>query len=382
LKKKNFKPTIFSFAVIIALLVGVFTASPTFAASHHSATSRSGSSYSFGATKGKSLNVTSHSANLFSLPKEPLSAALTKSPRQLPVRMIHSNKSGAASNKNAPVNKSPLKATSLSTSGGTGFKGMADSATICPYFGGCQPPDMALATSPTLVLQGVNTSYAFYNTSGKLVAGPINDVNWYGVPPLPNNCDPAGPFLSDPRAFYDPNSGLFWTATLQVESAAFGVGSNCPNQSLYWIANVNMTTGVMHVYSFDMTLGGTVNAGADYTQFGFNKDVISFSGNMFDFTTGNFDFAEVLFADKHLMEQGKSVTATAFTGLNATGPNGTIYLDTVQPVETITPTATDPGVEYLINSFNGNGDLFGHDCFTTACQGFVAFLQLKRKSCC
>lgn len=57
----------------------------------------------------------------------------------------------------------------------------------------------------------------------------------------------------------------------------FGVGVNCPNMSLYWIANINPTTGTMHVYGFDMTLGGTVNAGADYTEFGFSNNVVAFT---------------------------------------------------------------------------------------------------------
>jgi hypothetical protein len=134
-----------------------------------------------------------------------------------------------------------------------------------------------------------------------------------------------------------------------------------------------MKTGVMHVYSFDMTLGGTVNAGADYTQFGFSGKTIAFSGNMFDFTTGGFDFAEAVFVNKAAMEKGNPVTPVAFTGFAAFGPNGTIFLDTVQPVETETTAANDPGVQYLVNSFNGNGDPFGNDCFFTACQGFVTW---------
>ncbi len=232
---------------------------------------------------------------------------------------------------------------------------------------------MALATSPQFELQGVNTSYAIYNTAGHLVLGPINDTTWYGVPPLPGNCDPNGPFMSDPRAFYDPNTGLFWTATLQVEAAAFGVGVNCPNTSIYWIANLNVNTNVMHVYAFDMTLGGTVNAGADFTEFGFSGSTIAFSGNMFDFTTGGFDFAEVQVANKHRMEQGLSVTPAAFTDLGVNGVNGFVPVDTVQPVETETTPANDPGVQYFVNSFDMFGDPNGNDCFFLACSGFIVW---------
>lgn len=379
MKRPKLKITVGSLVLVIAVVIGVFAVSPVFAAPRHSAASQSAGKVTVGVTKGAAQKVSSHTANLFTLKKESpaAAAALIRNPRLLPVRMAHTNKGTLARAKNAPVNQSSVAANASSqaspaTSGSIGFQGMADSATICPYFGGCQPPDMALATSPTRVLQGVNTSYAFYNTSGALVLGPINDNTWYGVPALPNNCDPAGPFLSDPRAFYDPNTGLFWTATLQVEAAAFGVGVNCPNMSFYWVANVNVKTGVMHVYRFDMTLGGTVNAGADYTEFGFNKDVVAFSGNMFDFTTGGYDFAEALFVNKHAMEQGLSVTANAFTGFSACAIT-CVLLDTVQPVETITPTSADPGVEYLINSFNMNGDPFGDDCFFTACQGFIVW---------
>ncbi len=94
---------------------------------------------------------------------------------------------------------------------------------------------MAIAASPQWVFQGVNTSYAVYNTSGKIQAGwPKNSQVFFGVPNPPHNCDPHGPFLSDPRALYDVNDGRFWAATLQVEGA-FGIAPNCPFQTLYWI---------------------------------------------------------------------------------------------------------------------------------------------------
>jgi len=283
-------------------------------------------------------------------------------------------KKAASTNKNAPVGKGAMVDPGNAPSGISGFNGMADSATICPFFGGCQPPDMALATSPQFVLQGVNTSYAIYDTTGHLLVGPINDQTWYGVPnPLPTGCDPAGPFLSDPRAFYDANTGLFWTATLQVESAAFGVGVNCNQLSIYWIANLNVKTGVMHVYAFDMTLGGTVNAGADYTEFGFSGSTIAFTGNMFDFTTGGFDFSEVQIANKAAMDKGLPVTPAAFTDLGFFGVNGFEPVDTVQPVETETTSANDPGVQYFVNSFNIFGDPNGNDCFFSACSGFVVW---------
>jgi para-nitrobenzyl esterase len=310
--------------------------------------------------------VTARTLNVYTMPTLSPEAATTLvvPPRAMPLRPLRTKPSSQI---NAPA-ASPLASTlDKSRSTSKGFNGMANSPTICPYFGGCQPPDMALAASPKYVLQGVNTSFALYSTSGKLLAGPVNAQSFFGVPdPAPFGCDPAGPFLSDPRAFYDPNTGRFWVALLQVEDSP-PIGVHCHFQSAYWIANLDPVSGTIHIYRFDMALGTTNNA--DYTQFGFNAHTVSFTGNMFNQEGTAYVYAEAQFADKQAMEAGDPVTPIAFTHLSADG----VLLDTVQPVETETPVGHDPGVQYLLNAFNINGDPFGDDCFNTACHGFVVW---------
>ncbi|MGH2495629.1 MAG: hypothetical protein ACRDIV_13100 [Ktedonobacteraceae bacterium] len=372
MKRRNLKLAICSLLALAALL-SIFSGAAFAKGANHAIKASGGVTVS--STKANAPAAVEHTVNVKTLPVETSKAAVNHRPAPLMTSSkFAAAKKAATTNKNAPVGKTATPDPGTTKSGISGFPGMADSATICPYFGGCQPPDMALATSPNFVLQGVNTSYAIYDTTGHLVVGPINDQVWYGVPnPTPAGCDPAGPFLSDPRAFYDPNTGLFWTATLQVEAAAFGVGVNCNQLSIYWIANLNVNTGVMHVYAFDMTLGGTVAAGADYTQFGFSASTIAVSGNMFDFATGGFDFTEVQIANKQAMQQGLPVTPAAFTDLGFFGVNGFVPVDTVQPVMTETTPANDPGVQYFVNSFNIFGDPNGNDCFFTACSGFIAW---------
>lgn len=116
-----------------------------------------------------------HTINAFSLPKE--TSVQAKHHTAMPIKVspkLAQAKQSAAHNKNAPVGKQSAGNSANVKNFITGFKGMADSATICPYFGGCQPPDMALATSPTMELQGVNTSFAIYSPTGKLLHGPVN----------------------------------------------------------------------------------------------------------------------------------------------------------------------------------------------------------------
>lgn len=313
-------------------------------------------------------SVAGRSVNLFSLPVRDSAAARSHHPMPLLVNpKLAQAKTTAAWNANAPKSAATLAASPEASPALKGFNGMADAATICPYFGGCQPPDMALATSPGLVLQGVNSSFAVYTHQGARVAGPVDAQTFFGVPtPSPSGCDPAGPFLSDPRAFYDSTDGYFWVAMLQVENG-LGIGPNCHFLSQYWIANINPKSGTMCVYSFDMALG-TRNV-ADYTQFGFSGSTVSWTGNMFTQDGSAYAYAEAQFADKHAMEQCQAVTPAAFTNLSVTNGTKTVLVDTVQPVETETTPANDPGVQYLVNSFNINGDLSGNDCITTACQG-------------
>ena len=328
--------------------------------------------FAVGAEQAATQSVTARTLNVYKLPRISPAAAPAAGPRAMPLLPLGRTKPGSWNN--APA-ASPLPPTpapfSLGASASTGFSGMADSAAICPYFGGCEPPDMALATSPRFVLQAVNTSLALYSTAGTLLAGPFNAQNFFGVPnPAPFGCDPAGPFLSDPRAFYDPNTGRFWVEILQLENAV-GIAPRCHFLSAYWIANLDPVSGAIHIYKFDMTLG-TRNV-ADYSQFGFSGDTVSFTANMFNQPGTAYEYAEALFAGKKAMEAGEPVRPVAFTNLSLGG----ILVDTVQPVETETPPSGDPGVQYLVNSFNFNGDPFGDDCgysvLATSCHGFVVW---------
>lgn len=288
----------------------------------------------------------------------------------------------ARTNPHTPRGTHPQPAPRLANAGirpltpgtNTNFQGMADSAATCPFFGGCAPPDMAVAASPSWVLQGVNTSFAVYDTNGNLQSGwPKTAQSFLGVP-NPGSCSPSGPFLSDPRAFYDPVDQRFWVATLEVEGAN-GVNS-CPEQTLYWIG-VSQTSdpnGAWNVYAFDMRAGQNTTNWADFVQFGFNQTAIFFSADMFDQPGVNFQYEEIFGALKSTMESGSFTSFNGFIQLFASASRS-VLVDDVQPVEAFD--STSGGL--FISSFNGGesgqfkGDPFGDDCITTACHGLVVW---------
>ncbi|HZU66886.1 MAG TPA: hypothetical protein VFA09_06375 [Ktedonobacteraceae bacterium] len=244
----------------------------------------------------------------------------------------------------------------------TKFNGMADSPSICPPIG-CEPPDMAIAASTQWVFQGVNTAFAVYDTNGNVQNGwPKTSQDFFGIP-NPGSCDPNGAYVTDPRAFYDYVDGRFWVAMLQLQG---GFVDRCPPLSLYWvgISQTSDPNGAWNMYAFDMLLGTQYIA--DYTQFGFNRTSVFFSVNMYNKTGDNFKYAQVLAANKALMEAGSPATARGFRRLKV----GTTLVDTVQPVETLAKGQQAPDAELLISSFDINSG--GREC-NQGCSGLVVW---------
>src|SRR5258708_13520705 len=367
---KPYKLFIFSSLALLLALVGIFSVSFAFAKGQSPVNAYANQAPS--AKPAVAHMVAMHTVNMQHVPAGTATASNSQV-RTMPFltglsqAMYAQRKAGAAHHTQVPVDRHAISDVNTPTTTAK-FNGMADSASICPFYSGCQPPDQALATSSSWVFQGVNSSFAVYSPSGALQSGwPKNAQNFFGVP-NPGSCDTHGPFLSDPRAFYDPKDGRFWAASLQVEGA-FGLNS-CPEQTLYWIAvrPTNNPNGAWNVYAFNMALSGSScpTCVADYTQFGFDQTAIYFSGNMFTQDGTAYDYAESFSVLKSTMEAGSAAAAYGFYNFSANG----VVLDTVQPVEN--EASTGPGVGLLINSFNGNGD-GTHDCYTTACSGLVVW---------
>lgn len=216
----------------------------------------------------------------------------------------------------------------------TGFNGLPDLSRV-------EPPDMALAVSPSFVLQAVNLNVTVLSRTGVTQTGfPKSFVNFFHIP-SPGSCDPT-PFTSDPRAFYDRVTQRFFVAVLQLDGPL--IGTSCAPLSKYWVAvsATNNPTGLWHIYAFDMR-AGTTNV-ADFTQIGYDANGFYFSGNMFS-STGSFQYAEIFGVSKSALEAGSAVTPHGFAGA-ALGA-------TVQPVDSFTQpksgTTVEP-VEFFVAS--------------------------------
>ncbi len=87
-----------------------------------------------------------------------------------------------------------------------------------------EPPDQGLAVGNGFVLEAVNSALAAYNTSGALVGGPISLNEFFHLAPAIIRNDPAdpaddvyGPFITDPRCYYDPETQRWFVTALEID---------------------------------------------------------------------------------------------------------------------------------------------------------------------
>ncbi|HZT32521.1 MAG TPA: hypothetical protein VFA33_21710 [Bryobacteraceae bacterium] len=250
-----------------------------------------------------------------------------------------------------------------------GFNGLTDLNQVAAgtgiYFNSqldVEPPDQALAAGNGFVVEGVNLAIAAYSAkTGILVAGPTPFNEFFHMPPeFPTNA-PPGPFLSDPRVYFDSMLQRWFVTILEIDvnpDGSFG-------RSHVEIAVSRTSTPVNGwlLYSIDTTddgqngtpsnpgcpcFGDQPLMGADSN--GFYISTNEFSLNPFG---AYFNGAQVYALSKLLLAAGKPFPFVHFYNLTATG--NPAY--SIQPATTPPGAMPTPGVEYLFSSLDFNGTL-------------------------
>src|SRR5262245_17993822 len=81
------------------------------------------------------------------------------------------------------------------------------------------PPDQGLCVGSGEVVEPVNTTFSTYSTSGHLTGGPTSLTLFFtGQHEIDRTANPPtfGPFLTDPRCYFDPAAKRFVMTILQV----------------------------------------------------------------------------------------------------------------------------------------------------------------------
>ena len=250
----------------------------------------------------------------------------------------------------AQVPNVPGTAVSNTTGGAVGFNGLDNYQQVNAGTGiyansqlDSTPPDMGLCVGQGDVLQAVNDALRVYSTGGTPLTAAVPLNQFLGVAPEaqtnPDGSITYGPFLSDPKCYYDPDTKHWFMSVLEIaldpSTGAFG------NSSLQYLA-VSQTadpTRGWNIYSFPTTDDGTSGTPADpgCPCFG-DQPLLGADANGLYITTNEYNMAGSVF-------NGAQLYALSKTGLE-TGANLTVTH--LQPGSDPSITNTLGGVAFSI----------------------------------
>lgn len=252
------------------------------------------------------------------------------------------------------------------TGGATGFAGLnhfqqrySGTGAYAGTQFSLEPPDQALCVGNGYVVESINTAVAVYDASGNVLsaATPINQ--FFGLAPEINRATHVyGDFTSDPKCYYDSDTGHFFLSMLQIDVNP-STGAFASHSHVYIAVSQKANpTGSWNIFSFDTTddgQNGTPNhAGCpclgDQPLIGADANGFYVSTNEFPLFSSGFNGAQVYAFSKAALEKGTSGAGVHFDvgGSIATPDAGQLWYS-LQP-------ATSPNAQY--ESANGGTEYF------------------------
>lgn len=199
--------------------------------------------------------------------------------------------------KNQPKNSLRVGSATLDRVATKGAKFPAINAT------GWTPADCTLAVGPGNVVVTVNSSLAFFNRAGtKQFQQTLGDF-YSGMG--------AGSFIFDPRCFYDRVSNRYFVVALEQAD------SPRTSKVLLAVSDDADPNGSWFRYRLESRFQGSgADAWLDYPGFGYNKDAVTVTGNLFGFSGGYYG-VYFLNVAKAPMLSGQPITVNYLRDSNA-----------------------------------------------------------------
>ena len=259
----------------------------------------------------------------------------------------------------------------LSQSGSTnGFVGLttADSAAVNGF--DVEPPDQGLCAHNGAMIEAVNLALRVFTESHIALSPTVSLNSFFALPPAVDTSHSQvtyGPFLSDPRCYYDAQTGRWFVTVLEIDVNPYSGALAYRSSELIAVSQTSDPTGNYGLFSFDTTndgnngtpseancpcFGDQPRIGADAHGFYISTDSYPIHG------TFNSNGGE-LYA---LSKQGLAAAATGAAPpptlvamhIGATTIDGN-PANAVQPAETPQNAAYAPDREYFMSTPDFNG---------------------------
>jgi len=264
----------------------------------------------------------------------------------------------------------PAASTIVPRAGGAnGFVGLttADSAAVNGF--DVEPPDQGLCAHRGTVLEAVNLAVRTYSESGKPLTPVLSLNRFFGLPPavsFSHDHPTFGPFLSDPRCYYDAQTGRWFLTALEISvnpsTGAFGDRS----AELIAVSQTSDPTGNYGLFSFGTTNnGGGTPAEPNCPCFG-DQPRIGADANGFYISTDSYPITGAFNSNGGelyaISKQGLAAAATgaapppSLVAIHVGAENiGGFPANALQPAETPEHGSYAANREYFLNTPDFNG---------------------------
>ena len=224
------------------------------------------------------------------------------------------------------------------------------------------PPDQGLAVGNGFVVEDVNNAVAIYDATTKARLRLWSLSLLFGLPPdLDLATGASGPFLTDPRVYYDWQTGHFFLTELEIGTVPATGAFDGTSALLIAVSVTNDPTGAWNTFKVDITNDGIALLGpcpcfGDQPLIGADANGFYITTNAFSIATSQFRGAQVYAISKAALVGGGGgpIPARRFSPL-LQAPDTVAY--SIQPA-TVPPGGTwAPNAQFFMSALDPNNSL-------------------------
>ena len=119
-----------------------------------------------------------------------------------------------------------------------------------------EPPDQGLCVGNGFVVEPINVALAVYSSTGSLLSGPVPLNQFYRLAPELSG-SVFGPFLSDPRCYFDPGTQRWFHTILEIDTDPKTGNFGTHSSTLIAVSKTSNPIGDYFLFSIDTTDDGT-----------------------------------------------------------------------------------------------------------------------------